>query len=306
MASSPRTIESRTFVLREFFAQLAERTDRAANALSSWGVTVPSGSRLAQASEVLRATASGGQVQATSTDVAPVLRAVWVAADFVDIAAFLPRDRVKSVREELTIALQGELWPPFGTRQPLQMQSQHWVTSLLLHRGLDIEYAVYSSRRQVKIPEFYLRNGTQRIAVEVKRPESERGIAAAVESANSKFHEHGTPGAIVLELTDCIAPAREEEFDAVATALMLTAHDTLWDAHCREFRPGFQKVIYLGGIFRGAWAVAADRESHLRLLGMAFHQGYSRHPKSLEGHRSEWLQREFNQAIDNLIARVTG
>lgn len=87
---------------------------------------------------------------------------------------------------------------------------------------------------------------------------------------------------------------------------MMTAHESLWDSQWSDFKPGFREVIYLGGIFRGAWATAVDQASQLRLLGTPSHQAYAPHSNSLKGKRSLWRQAEFNLAIDNLIGRITG
>lgn len=81
-------------------------------------------------------------------------------------------------------------------------------------------------------------------------------------------------------------------------------HNTVWDAARGELRPGFAKLIYIGGVFRGAWEVPTEDSTRLRLFGHALHQGYTRHPRTLQGIRSGWLQRSFNTAFDGVVARA--
>ena len=151
--------ESRPVPLGELLALVAARGDVAREILIRRRVRVRSGSRLEQASASPRVAAGHGHVDASPEPVDPVLLAVWVAADFADIAAYLPEPLVKSVRQELTVALCGDLWPSRGNRQSLQLQTQHWIGAVLLHAGIEIEHANSSSKSPGKIPEFLLQTG---------------------------------------------------------------------------------------------------------------------------------------------------
>lgn len=299
-----KMLESRTFPLSSLLSRIAEKAVTARGRLVEWGIRVPDDDRITQAIGLLREAAKSGQILPETAGVSPVLRAAWVAADFIDIAAFLPPERVKAVRQELTLACVGELWPKKGSRQPLQFQTQHWIAAILLHAGLEVDYARFSSKRRAKIPEFFVLNGAQRIAVEVKRPESERRVAASVIEANAKFADHNCWGAIVLELTDCVMPAKVEEFQNRAEALRTIAHQTIWDVERGTYHPDFRRVIYLGAVYRGAWAVAEEGATRLRLVGIALHYGYTGHPNSLQGHTSSWFQREFNRAYEGVVLRI--
>jgi hypothetical protein len=252
MASQDHSIlESRSFPLPELLSRLADGAVVAREQLLAWGVDVPEGDRISQAISVLREAAHTGKILPANDGVAPVLRAAWVVADFIDIAAFLPQDRVKAVRKELGIASAGQLWPPQGRRQSLQFQSQHWIAAILLHSGLNVQYARFSSNRQIKLPEFFVLRDNERIAVEVKRPESDKRVGASVVDANAKFVDHKDSwGAIVLELTDCVLPTRDDEFQRRAEDLREVAHNTMWDAERGTYKEGFDRIIYLGAVYR--------------------------------------------------------
>lgn len=302
-----RILESRSFPLPELLSRVADGGAVARDQLVAWGVEVPANDRISQAVALLRDAARTGQILPANDGVAPVLRAAWVAADFADIAAFLPREKVKAVRQELGIACAGDLWPAPGSRQPLQFQSQHWIAAIMLHAGLNVQYARFSSAKRVKLPEFFVTHNGERIAVEVKRPESDRRVSASVTEANAKFADHpGCWGAIILELTDCVLPAREDEFQHRAEVLRAIAHNTIWDANLGTYKDGFQRVIYLGAVYRGAWAIAGPNASRLRLVGIALHYGYGGHPRSTQENVSAWFQMEVNCAYDGVITRLSG
>ena len=297
--------ESKPVPIPDLLERVAALADGALATINGWGVRVQETSRLEQASSVLRATAAAGRVEPNSAAVTPVLRALWVAADFADIAAYLPESRVKSIRVELQAALSGELWPDKGSRQPLQLQTQHWIGAMLLHSGLETDHAVYSAKREVKIPEFFVRDGLQRIGVEVKRPESRRRVQTVVAEAMEKFASHRCFGAIVLEITDCIQGSSAGELEAEAVAVMREAHGAVWNDQRGEYRPGFEKLIYLGGVVRGAWEVPAEDSTRLRMMGHALHQGYTNHPRTLQGIVSDRLQGRFDTAFSGVIARLS-
>jgi hypothetical protein len=86
---------------------------------------------------------------------------------------------------------------------------------------------------------------------------------------------------------------------------MNEAHAAVWDVERGQFRPGFEQLIYLGGVVRGAWEVPAEDTSRLRMMGHAFHQGYTNHPRSWQGIVSDRLQRQFNSAFTAVIARLS-
>jgi hypothetical protein len=148
-------------------------------------------------------------------------------------------------------------------------------------------------------------NGNQRIAVEVKRPESDRRLEAAVVSAKEKFADHPDCwGAIVLELTDCLLPTNEKDIEARIMALRDAAHMVIWDEQTRAYKPGFGRVVYLGVVFRAAWAIGGETNSRLRLLGIGLHSGYSSHSNSVQGLTATWFQKAFNRAYDEVVLRI--
>lgn len=302
-----RMLESRSFPLPELLNRVAAGAVIARKQLADWGVDVQSDDRISQAVDLLEGAARSGLIPPSNDGVAPVLRAAWVATDFADIASFLPKEKVKAVRQELSIACKGALWPSPGSRQPLQFQSQHWITAILLHAGLDVQYARFSAGRKGKLPEFFVSRSGERIAVEVKRPESDRRVAASVEEAQAKFADHPDCwGAVILELTDCVLPAREDAFQERAEALRTLAHEAIWDVRRGTYKPGFERIIYLGAVYRGAWAISEPSGSRLRIVGVALHYGYGGLPGSVQDRLSAWFQVEVNRAYDGVIARISG
>lgn len=296
--------ESTPTPISALLERLAVTGDQASSTLASWGIKTVGDSRLAQASAFLREVAATGTIQPTMDAVLPVLRAIWVAADFADIAGYLPENRVKSVRQELSVAINGPLWPPPGQRQALQYQTQHWIGAVLFHAGLEIEHIPFSAKRQVKIPEFWIAAGLRPIGVEVKRPESVARLPVTVADAMEKFRNHACYGAIVLELSDCLTPGPEASLRGQGNSLMETVHQTVWDDPGNRYKPGFEKLIYVGGIVRGAWERPAEHSNRLRFFGHAFHQGYSPDPNSLQGIRSRWLQDFMNKAFSDVVWRM--
>lgn len=296
--------ESTPVPIPQLLRAVADEGDRARQALANWGVVVSDGSRLEAAAALLREAAAEGQIDPRPEAVLPVLRALWVAADFADIATYLPASRVTSIRRELTTAVNGQLWPPAGSRQPLQLQTQHWIGAILTHAGLELEHATASASHAVRIPEFFIVNGLKRIGVEVKRPESRRRLPTMIQEAMTKFSAHDCFAAIVLELTDCIESESEPELVAQGNELMRVTHETVWDDARGDFRAGYGSLIYLGAVARGGWQVPAEDKSRLRLMGHAWHRGYARHANSLHGRRSQWLQEQANRAFMGVIARL--
>lgn len=284
--------------------------DQASSMLANWGINIVGDSRLAQASAFLREVATMGSVEPTTDAVLPVLRAIWVAADFADIAGYLPENRVKSVRQELSVAINGPLWPLAGQRQALQYQTQHWLSDSTLarcgavSRRPRIEHIPFSAKRKVKIPEFWIAKGLYPIGVEVKRPESVARLPVTVAEAMEKFRNHDCYAAIVLELSDCLTPGPEASLRRQGNSLMEIIHGTVWDDAGNRYKPGFEKLIYVGGIARGAWERPVKHTNRLRLFGHAFHQGYSPDPNSLQGIRSGWLQDFMNKAFSDVVWRM--
>src|ERR1035437_7695150 len=123
--------ESRPVPIPKLLELVASMGDSAREALARGGVTIRAGSRIELASTCLRSAAAVGRVNATPEEVAPLLHALWVALDFADISAYLPKAHVKSIRKELAAATRGALWPTPGRRQPLQLQTQHWIGAVL-------------------------------------------------------------------------------------------------------------------------------------------------------------------------------
>jgi hypothetical protein len=296
--------ESASVPIPQLLQRIAAAVDQAAAKFASWGVRIEAGSRLEQASAVLREAASLRHINADHTSIEPVLRAMWVAVDFCDIAAYLPGDRVRSIRQELSVAVKGELWPPKGARQSVQFQTQHMIGAILFHSGVKIQHVAFSHKRPAKAPEFFFMDCLTRVGVEVKRPESRRRIPTLLAEAMQKFVSHSCLGAVVMEISDCIEAKSEKEFHDQGAAVMREAHDAVWDTERNQYRPGFGKLIYLGGIVRGGWEVPANDQSRLRLVGHAFHKEYSGHKGTVQAFVSDRTRTSFNQAISSLIARI--
>lgn len=237
-------------------------------------------------------------------DVSGALRVIWVALDFVEIAHTLPAERVKAVRQGIETALRGPLWPESGARQALQFQTQHWIGALLRRSGIELEVPTYSSRRSRKSPDFLISDGILPIPLEVKRPERARRIAPSVLDACEQLRAGGTPGGVLLELSDCLPHDDAGTFERQAGALTDIARTVVWREDGRGFRPGRQWITFLGVIGRGARLIDPADPSRLGAFAYSSAATFSDPPNTVHDRKAQRLHAYLIRAFSGMVDRV--
>lgn len=297
--------ESAPRSLRDGCLDLAGALERARVSLTAWGINIPSHSRLEEAHAVLTGVASRGHLWTEERDATTrAVRAMWVASDYASIATSLPPTRVKSVRLELERSLAGPMWPSKGDREALQLQSQHWLTSLFRKHGFAVEHVPFNSRKPLRAPEFFVERSLHKIGIEIKRPESHGRLRASLEDACQKFQARDCYGGVIVEATDLLEGASPSEFVDRAEEIGLECNRYIWPLGGRGFAPGFSRILYLSVVSRGAWQrheVADDRLQMSFLVKSAY---FAQTERSLLHIQGQWLQDRLTTAFDAVGAEA--
>jgi hypothetical protein len=160
----------------------------------------------------------------------------------------------------------------------------------------------------VKIPEFYIEHGTERVAVEVKRIESLARIRASIEDARDKFAAQECDGALVIEVSDCLVLDGAESIARQVDDIAATATDVIWQPPgsglATGFKPGFRNVKCLCVVARGAWRTILDGPPRLEALGIATTSSFAMTRNSMAAHRAERIKNQLTVAFDGTIARL--
>jgi hypothetical protein len=283
--------------------EFGRRGRDACTTLSSWGIEAAGQSRLSLALARLDELARTGYVSPDPDAIRRDLRALWISSDFAEIAETLPPRREKALRREITTALQGDLWPTSGSRQPLQLQSQCWLRAILVKAGLQPQSIPFSSKKPKKAPEFFLENGNTWYGIEVKRPERAQNVPAALADAQAKFVSQDCHGGVIIEASDCLEAVAANTMEASVRNLACDAFATIWEGG-RGFRPGFDKIMYIGLIARGHHVECPSAPQRLRSAVVTSAAHFAVVEGTLLDHRAHWLHGEVLKAFELVRARM--
>jgi hypothetical protein len=285
--------------IRVVAAEAVKDLDASVEAFERWGVRIPPDSRLHQAREILvQAINTGALVPIHRGDVLG-LRALETSFDYSAIAMTLPQQRVTTVRQELEQSIIGPLDPPDDARGPAQLQSQFIVRAALVRAGLNPRHETRTTHG-VAVPDLLLENGLSEYAIEVKRPKHERNVVPRMLDAHRQLSNYGLPGAILMDLTDCLRSVPAEDFDVEARRVTLDLYDTVFITGSGH-RPGFSNIMVVGTFARVAWT-SQDVETHAMvtvhtnttIAVLAYQQG------SLADHRARWIRTSLERGFERL------
>lgn len=180
-------------------AILVAAMDRAMRFFASLGMGPDKHGRFKQARELLLEIASADSYQVVPYSRA-ALSAIRLAADVQQLWLTVADARVDDLVREIR-SIRGGTLEETGPRAPYQTQSQLFVGSLLALGGLDTE----ARAPHQKGPDNRVRPLLLGAAVEVKRPETEAGIAPNFKKALKQIDDAGDRGVIALDLSDCLS-----------------------------------------------------------------------------------------------------
>lgn len=187
--------------------------------IEEWtGRTFQRDSRFHQALAVLDDVAATGQFTHDQRGDDSSIRALQLAFDAAAIASALPPHRVADLRRDLEICARGPLVPSEDL-QPLQTQSQLVVRAALSAAGVLPSQPTHSGSGGRRKPDILVENGATIYALEVKRPTAAKNVVARALDAATQIAAAGLTGAVVIDITDCLATSSPDDADAAVLQL---------------------------------------------------------------------------------------
>ena len=285
--------------LRDILRETIDDLTKTLRLLTAYGVKVPAGSRLHQAQEILEEALASGRLVPSQRGDDLGLRSLELSLDYSAIASTLPTAGIASVRRELRDSLTGPLAPPDTDRGPLQLQSQFVVRAALVRSGLDPSHPATSSRRG-KAPDLVVTNSTDEYAVEVKRPQSAKNVIPRLASARDQLAAVGLPGAVLVDVTDCLRGLTGKDVDAEIRRLALGIYDEVFENGVGH-RKGYEGIMVAGTFARVAWnatptATGAMVEIHnSSTIGV-----FADAPDTPADRNSKWLRARLEDGLGRL------
>ena len=278
--------------------------DRSLGALRDWGVRVPSDSRLDKARAVLQRAADTGVLVPKHRGDDLGLRSLELAFDYAAIADTLPPVRVASLSRELRDSLRGDIEPPEAARGPLQLQSQAIVRAAFVRGGVRPMHPTHSPRRGVSSPDLLLDDGTQRYAIEAKRPQEAKNILHRFEEGCAQVASYGLPGGVLVDVTDCLRSVPRADIDDEVRRVALTLYDRVFVTG-QGHKAGYEHIMVAGAFARVAWSCSDDGEDSAMVdvhtsstVGI-----FAAAPDTDEERRARWIRTHFQDGA-GLLSRT--
>lgn len=297
-SSQSRTVTPRP--VRDIAGEAISDIDQASKKLRAWGVKIPSNGRLVQARAILQHAAGTGEMVPLHRGDDLGLRSLELAFDYSAIADTLPPKRVAAVRRELESSLAGHLDPPEESMGPLQLQSQFVVRAAFVRAGVAPQHPTHSPRLGVQSPDLILENGLAKYAVEVKRPKTEAGLLSRFDDGRDQLLGYGLPGAVLVDVTDCVRSAPRTSVDDEVRRLALRLYDRTFVTG-RGYNPGYGCVMVAGTFARIAWhSVDASGHSMVDVHTSSTIGVFATTEGNLLDHHGKWIRRTFQDGLDLL------
>jgi hypothetical protein len=262
-----------------------------------WDVRVLDVNRLERGRRMLEDVARNGAYPSDTSKLRLIGAALADALEFRYISHAMPEERLEILTKDLQKSVGGTLMRE-GSREAYQFQTQFWVGAVI---GLAGVTPIIPPPRQTKSPDYFIQNGTIYYGVEVKRPSSVAGAERALKDAARQLAAANVSGAIVIDVSDCIAPdafelvdsplnstppAWEGEFRRIAEKLEGLA----FDDERRQVRPEFfpaTVMLITANVCR--WNLSDLRHPDLKRL-CRFGCFFRVNQRNLAYHRAVWLQ----------------
>jgi hypothetical protein len=183
-------------------AELAASARSAIDAFCAADLRVPSKGRLQAAVTRLETVAALDTYGDSPSELRETANAIMIASDFYQIAHSIHKNATDSqINREIMGAFGGLLSGDSANSSPYDLQSQYWFGMLMARAGLNPRIPRLGTR---KYPDFIIDHDTLEWGVEVKRPQSERGIPRVLGDAGTQLASNKWPGVIVLDLSMCL------------------------------------------------------------------------------------------------------
>lgn len=275
------------------FTETADRLEAAIIRLQAWSATIPTSSRLHDAIIVLRRVADQNALPPDRIVQSLAFHAFHTAYDFIEIASYLPENRVASIRKALNKAVLGALDERDTRQEPFQLQSELRIGAALRRAGLK---PVNPKLGNGKTPDFIIKNATFTYAVEVKRPSKSKGCIRLVRAAQPQISAAPAGGVIVLDITTLVSELTSTELREQVNELTRIVRQEIWVPE-RGFKPGFEKTLGLVIVARAIERVELSEGGYVRVLNVANASTFAPVENSLQQHRAEWLTQGIQRGL---------
>ncbi|MDE0075609.1 MAG: hypothetical protein OXR82_08950 [Gammaproteobacteria bacterium] len=187
----------------ERMADLAKGLERAIARIEAWGIDVQGGSRLRNTVKLLQEVASAGEFPEPREDLLKIAQAAVDAQEFIIIRGMLPQERLDPTANILKKAVGGTIG--VTPHEAYQAQSELWVGAALSCASVPLGVL---TNPQGPNPDYIVRKGTLRYAIEVKRIAEGKSVKnrvskAAKQTRDSRYHG----SALYVDLTDWLPSA---------------------------------------------------------------------------------------------------
>jgi hypothetical protein len=202
---------------------------------------------LEEGRRVLNTVAAVGAYPENTEELRLIGRALIDALEFRYISYSMPNEKLEVLTKELQRAVGGTL-TRVGNQESYQFQTQFWIGAII---GLSEVTPIIPPPSAKKNPDYFVQNGTMYYGIEVKRPSASLGAERALRSAASQLRARNVDGAIVVDVSECIAPGAVEiingphrEVDRLTCddafqEIALRMENIVYDDERRRLKPGF-------------------------------------------------------------------
>ncbi|MFN2399427.1 MAG: hypothetical protein ABR543_12435 [Gemmatimonadaceae bacterium] len=286
--------------VREIAREALDDIDSSLERLIAWDVDVPPSSRLHQARDILAAAADTGVLVPKHRGDLLGLRALELSFDYGAIADALPKQRVAALGREIRDSLNGALDPPETARGPLQLQSQAVVCAAFVRGGLSPIHPTHSPKHGKSSPDLVLENGSERYAIEAKRPQARKNIFPRFQDAHAQLLNYGLRGGVLIDVTDCLRDTPGDHLDREVRVIALELYDRVFVSG-QGYRPGYSDLLVVGAYTRVAWN-SEDRhnEAMVKVHTSSAIDVFATTENNLNHHRAKWIRSRFQAGLERL------
>ncbi len=296
----PADLERSISVLEEAIANLEQ-----------WGLRVSQVGRLQVHLKTLRRVQDVGEFPVASGRRSVVAHALRDASDFAAIAFALEPARMEAIATELSRTMGGTPHQSERGREPYQFQSQFFCGAVMSAAGVHLR----ASRQTGPYPDFVIDRGTLRHGIEVKRPESSRGVERGLRSAATQLAAVDG-GMVVMDLSDVLqadldVPVREGEgfhaWHSQTDSTFRASVRRVTDLVGRRAFSNATHVLSVGFLVRGwLWHEVgpAGGPALPEFFGRFYVETLAQPANALMWHRGEFLCDTFVHGLHSLMPQV--
>ena len=296
----PADLERSISVLEEAIADLRR-----------WGLRVPELGRLQAHLKTLRGVQDAGEFPLDSGRRTVVAHALRDASDFAAIAIALEPARMEAIATELARTMGGTPHQSERGREAYQFQSQFFCGAVMSAAGVYLR----ASTGAGPYPDFVVDNGTLRHGIEVKRPESSRGVERGLRSAATQLAAVDG-GMVVMDLSDglqsdLVLPVQKGEgfhaWHSETDSRFRASVRTVTELVGRRAFSNATHVLSVGFFARGwLWHEVGPSGGPAlpEFFGRFYVETLAQPAGTLMWHRGEFLCGTFELGLQNLMPRV--